>query len=259
MKFKWLAGLCLGLGLISCAGGSKAPPLQNQDQNQDAGGLWYGTLADAYWASAGYPSLPKIEIASHSGTTGQAMSILAGNNLRMGGLYSGSYSIQGSNLTGTGTSFNANGSPATYNIAATVTTRTSVVSQSSCPCGDSGTSTVAYDTLYERPVSIASLAGISKVSQATNDNKGTIWINSISISADGSFSGSASTGAFTGSITQIDSTKNLFNVSIQFTSTGVSATGLAFWSDGVSPNFAPNALYLTWANSSWGAAAILTR
>ena len=57
----------------------------------------------------------------------------------------------------------------------------------------------------------------------------------------------------------IDSTKNLFNVSIQFTSTGVSATGLAFWSDGVSPNFAPNALYLTWANSSWGAAAILTR
>lgn len=120
---------------------------------------------------------------------------------------------------------------------------------------DSGTFDLTYDSVYDRPQTIASLAG-SYEAPWTVTTTGT----SVSVTMDtaGNITGHDS-AAFTGTLTQPDPSKNLYRVSIRYTVSGNTYSGYGFWADGaVTSGLTANRFYLqVWGeNNNTGMGAI---
>ena len=116
----------------------------------------------------------------------------------------------------------------------------------------SGNILLTADPIYNQSLTLASLAG-AYTSGPTQNNVG-VTMN-VTLNADGTFSGSDYYGAFTGTLTQITTGKNLYNVSLAVTG-GPSFTGMAFYS-GQSTNFTWNSWYMQINCPTYGLTAIL--
>jgi hypothetical protein len=109
--------------------------------------------------------------------------------------------------------------------------------------GDSGTFSYTYNSLYTRPKALASLGG-SYSSTAISSGVA----ESFTLDNAGNISGTTLTGAFTGTLVLLDPAKNLYRVTMHY-STGT-YSGLGFWSDTASGTLAANSLYILVANGT---------
>ena len=110
--------------------------------------------------------------------------------------------------------------------------------------GDTGTFTFNYNPVYLRPKALAALVGNYS---ATGSQTTSGYPVSINVDNAGNFTGSDATGSFTGTLTQPDSTKNLYRVSFTYSGgSGATFTGLGFWSDAtaVSSGLLGNIFYI---------------
>jgi len=120
--------------------------------------------------------------------------------------------------------------------------------------GDTGSFSFTYNSLYTRPQALASLAGYYSAVQSTTGLSGALTLD-----AAGNVSGSDPSGAFSGNVVQLDPTKNLYRVSINYAN-GRNFSGLAFWSD-ASSGLVANAFYVqvSGVNNAYALGAIFTK
>lgn len=234
MKFL-LPGLLLGLTL-ACGGTQQAS--LNSGAYPD--GIFTGTL----------------------NSTGNGASAIWGAATTTGELRFASFDDAGvanlANNTGTLYAAQAAGIPLTLSSVTLI--QAGSINGSYAFSGDSGTFTLAYNTLYLRPQSMATLAGTYAATAAQTT---TGLQESLTLDAAGNVTGTDATGTFSGTLTQLYSNKNLYRVAITYTSgtgAGASYTGLAFWADTAS-NLTANALYvqMSGTNTTYGLAAILVK
>lgn len=121
--------------------------------------------------------------------------------------------------------------------------------------GDSGTFNFTYTPLYERPRTIASLAG-TYIAAVTTSGYGSRF----TVDAVGNLSGQDSDGTtYTGRVTLPDPSRNLFGVTIAY-ATGRTFSGLAFWSDAAA-GLTPDALYfqLSGVNNTYAVGGVFVK
>ena len=158
-------------------------------------------------------------------------------------------------LTGTGTEFSAPATPGSGR-AITFGPGTLALDAPGLPWSDSsgtGYFTLTTDPVYLEPLTPASQAGAYR-SAAYQNNLGSAI--TLTLLGDGTFSGSATFGAFTGTMAVLTPGANLCSVTLTATGTRTTFTGLGFWSD-QSPNLVQNALYLEVNAPTYGLTAIL--
>ena len=158
-------------------------------------------------------------------------------------------------ITGTATEFNAPATPGTGR-AITFGPGILTVDAPGLPWTDAlgtGYFTLAADPVYAEALTPTTQAGAYLSSAGLNNLGSPI---TFSLLADGACSGSASFGAFTGTMTVLTPGANLCSVTLTATVSKTTFTGLGFWSD-QSPNLVQNALYLELNAPTYGLTAIL--
>jgi hypothetical protein len=173
-------------------------------------------------------------------------------------VYYGSLSGTGTTLTGstfggTGTLFNSDGTTQSITLSSgALVPDTSLTGNWADTTGDTGSFSLNYTSLSTRPVALADLAG-DYVSSWINTG-GTV---SLTVAADGTFSGTGSSGSYGGSLSLPNASINLFDLSMTVGSQ--QASGFAFWSDGEDSHFTGNAMYVLANDSSSAVAAVLVK
>jgi hypothetical protein len=229
-----LAALILAV-CVGCGGGSGSvsgisSPVSSVGVYE---GPWWGTLTST---NTGATVTARALVLG----TGE-MRFVASNALQA----SGTLSVSGSAITGsgtmyapTGTTFISSGlSTAPFTLSGTGGSNVSgpTITGTYSGGGDAGTFSFSYDlsALYTTPVVMASDAG-AYASVATSDGS---YLTG-RLAADGSLTGSDAYGTLSGSLTVITPAKNAFRVTATYTPTGQAAqtfTGLAFFESAASP------------------------
>lgn len=104
--------------------------------------------------------------------------------------------------------------------------------------GDTGFISFAYNSVYTRPQTLAALAGNYTSTTTTNSS----IQDDLTLDDAGNIS-----GVFTGTMVQIDPTKNLYRLTL--TSIGKTFSGLAFWADPAS-GLTANSIYVQIAGTN---------
>lgn len=242
---RWvLAGLTsLFLACGGGGGGGSSNPV-NSGPTQDSGGIWSGTV---YGTAHGDVSC--VAASSNSG----AMKLFGQD----GSLADVQVSVSGSSFTGSGTLYNADETTQTFNVTGGTITANSGFSGQWLSQGASGRLTFTYSAIYDQAVSTASLAGTyhANGSSTTSGSPADATVNS-----DGTFSGTGGGGPFTGTLSLINTGKNMFNVTVKYSGDPTTYTGLGFWSETASGSFQASTLYveLSGGGSAFGAALLKT-
>jgi hypothetical protein len=228
MKNAWILGFTLA-ALLACGGGGGGGSSPSSSESTTTGGTtsfegtWVGTVqsktSNTTWNATG--------LVLASGNLAFALS----NGEQMVGTLSGS----NSSFTGSGTIFASE----TGQLPNGNMTETAQYSGSGTPgdsftgtytaADDNGTFSFTWDANadYDTPVVLANLAGTYQCTASSNGQSAKATLN-----ADGTFSGSDSTGSFTGSLTAVDASKNGFQVSVTYSPSGQSSqtlSGLGFF------------------------------
>jgi len=244
MKFRQVLAVGLLAVFVGCGGGGGGSKAPDPGPTQDPSGIWTGTF-------------------TLSGSSSQTLIAAStpGGSIRFwvedGSLGVAQISVSGSTFTGSGTDYLPDGTTQTITFSNTsLTTKTSLVCQVDFNVGDHGTVSMSYDPLYGRPVTVSALAGTFHADGSKTSSGSTA---DLTISASGAIAGSSGAGAFTGTITQIDTAKNLFNVSINYSGDSTTYTGYGFWSDGQSAKFDADTLYVQLSGGGSGFAAAVAK
>ena len=205
----------------SSGGGDSATATTLPVTNSDATGVWEGTFTEN---GVGTFSL-----------TG----IVEGNQMRFisteaGAIYVGTISVSGTSFTATTTSYAIGGTAfSTTNMSGTVTTKSTISGTFTSSTGATGSFSLAYDTVTDKGSSLAITDG-----NWTETSGGST--TTISIDSTGALTGSDTSGCvYLGTVSIIDSTVNIYNLSISASSCGVyngTYAGYIVISDTISTN-----------------------
>jgi len=225
---------CGGGGGGTSSGGSGTPP-----STQDPAGIWIGTNSTN--------GVGTTTVIAACDPQGNFRYFASDDSVGLGSL-----TVSGATFTGSGIVFPSPASPLALALnGGTLSAANSLTSQWSAG-GTSGSLNLTFNTLYARPVTLASLAGDYQGSATSGTTP------SLTILPDGTFQRTGSGEPFSGTITLIDTNKNLFRVTM--TQAGEDYTGLAFWSDGtVAAPLSSGALYVHVSNRFYGMAATFTK
>jgi hypothetical protein len=235
-----MATTAIGILLLACGGGggsgtSSTPPVV---WSQSPAGIWHG------YSTPDGGSAETVVGASDSQGRFQFYSLTKGSAISAQATATGS----GATFTGSGLiQLENEKTPRTMSFSyGSVTGSTNFSCRWTIPSvGINGGTSVNYDSLYDRTVTLEDLAG------TYSDGTRTVHISGDTIS------GTGASGPFTGTIGVVTSGKNLF--SITFTQGTETLSGMAFWSDGSSAHFDADSLYCQWSNSEWVQGAILAK
>ena len=243
------------LMLLGCGGGGSGTPSTAGMATPGttpviapiAAGIYYGL--DTF--SNGSGTFPVVGAIDPSGNLRLAQMTGGAGPGCMGGTLTGTATT----LNGTGTEFSAPASPGPGR-SIIFGPGTLSVNAPGLPWSDAtgtGTFTLAADSVYLEPLTPATQAGAYQ-SQASQNNLGSPI--TLTLLGDGTFSGTTSFGAFTGTMAVLTPGSNLCAVTLTATTARTAFTGLAFWSD-QSPNLVQDALYLELNSPTYGLTAIL--
>jgi|GEM_PF-3964398 len=228
------------LSFLGCGGGgSDSGTNPTPVPAQDPAGIWIGTNT--------YTGGSTASIISACDEQGNFRYFASDDSVGVGKL-----TVSGASFTGTGTVFTSSMAilPLSFSGGA-LTSAASITSHWSAG-SYSGDLTVAFNALYNRPASLATVAGAYAGTSTSGSSP------ELTILADGSFTGTSTGGAFSGTISTINPAKNLFQVAM--TQEGETYTGLAFWADSTATApLVANTFYVHVSNSTYGMAAILTK
>jgi len=201
---------------LGCGGGGSSPSAQLGGGNStaDAEGIYTGSLVST---SAG-------TLTAYAAITpaGQVRYVASNNGVALAQI-----------STGSGTFYTSAGTTVLTLSSVLVTSGASVSGSYALATGDSGTFAFTYNSLYLRPPVLSALAGSYTSSQTTTGT-------AISVTLD--TSGNV-TGDYTGTLTQLSSGKNLYQVNLTSSANGNTYSGLAFWADAAS-GLVANSFYL---------------
>lgn len=228
----------LGVLFLACGGGGGSSSTPSVAWSQSPAGIWHGTstpdgggienvvgASDSQGRFQFYSLTEDSAIAAQATATGSGATFTGVGLIQLDGESSPrAMSFSGGTLTGN----------------ASFTCRWTIPSTAT-----SGGTVVYYDTLYDRGVTLADLAG------TYSDGIRTV------ILSGGTVTGTGPGGPVTGTISLVTTGKNLFNIS--FTQGTETYTGMAFWSDGTSVHFDADTLYCQWSNGGWVEGAILAK
>jgi hypothetical protein len=162
----------------------------------------------------------------------------------------GTISVNGDNFSATLTDIDNNESTT---LSGSYISGVSITGTYTSSSGDSGSTSLSYDSIYNRPSSLSQTQGTWSFTEGS-------YSSSITIQADGTIAGSDSNGCtFSGSVTLLDSTKNLYNTVVQITNCGLVNEQLSGWGvvyDKASPN---DTLFMIINNSQEWRVAELSR
>ena len=215
--------------ILSCGGGGGAssPAVPGQ-----AGGIWSGLVGPI-----GGVNLSTYGVSNNGGQ----LILLASNSDMAAVQLSGS----DSNVTATGTAYAPGDDMTAANVSGSILVPQTSLNASTVvgvggPSAQAESLSLTYDILFNRPVSLASLAG-TYAGNAGGTGYSPVGSFSATVTAAGAITGTQGTNTVTGHFSQPDPTVNVFEVSLGFG--GTTYTGLAFWSDGGSPAFTAKTLY----------------
>jgi len=229
-RVKFLSLLVIGLLFLNCGGngGGGSSSTTSPPATQSAAGIWNGTV-----------------YSNQAHTSYSVVGIIAENNQArfissVGSQFSGIESTSGNTFTSQATAYAPLGSHfpdgsqiGTVNISGTVNSKVSITGTFS-GVGDTGTLSLTYDSLYQRPSSFSLPSGTWTVSDSH------LGYVTASINGSGQISASTNTGCtLSGNITLIDSSYNAYGISLNIASCGVlsgSYSGLATLSDTATQN-----------------------
>lgn len=194
--------LALALG---CGGSGSAPSAQMGGSNStaDSEGIYTGTVVSASDGHlTAYAAItPAGQIHYVSSNTGVASALIS---------------------SGSGTFYIGGGHTALTLTNVTVTPAASVGGNFALAAGDTGTFAFTYNSVYLRvPTRIA---GSYQASPSRSTTGATV---NLIVDASGNVTG----GDYTGTITQLNASKNLYQVNLTSTTTSNTFLGLGFWTD----------------------------
>lgn len=199
-KYLILLALILIQGCSSGGGDSTTtiPPVA-----VDATGVWEGTFTE------------------NGAGTYDLTGIIVGNQLRFisdsaGVIYAGTISVAGTNFTATTTSYAIGGTAfSTANLTGTVSTKSTLSGTFTSTTGATGSFSLTYDTVTDKGSSLAVTDG-----NWTETSGGST--STISIDSTGALTGSDTDGCvYLGTVSIINSSVNIYNLSISASSCGV--------------------------------------
>lgn len=210
-----IALLAATVALVACGGGGSGAPAPVAAASASVEGFWSGT------ASTG-PQVSFVVLEN-----GETWGLYASAGSIVGALY-GSTSVNGTSVSGSGSDFNLiNRTVAAGSFTGTVATKASLNISTSLGT----TLNSVYDTSYDQPASLASLAG-TYVGQGVTGRTAP-QSTTVTVSALGAVSSSGLGCAANGTATPRPTGKNVFNISVTFTGAscalgnGVVVTGIA--------------------------------
>lgn len=222
---------------LACGGGGGGNSTP-AGSTQSTAGIWTGTSTN------GSNSLTFIGLCDSQGNFRSSSS---DNSVDVGQL-----TVTGATFAGTGEIYNPAAVSSITFSNGIITTGISISGQWSGG-GESGALSATFDQLYNRPVTLASLAG-SYVGVFTDGTSG-----SLTLQADGTYT-SNPVGSFSGSVTLPDTSKNLFSVTYTNLGSNETLSGLGFWADSqVTSPLTANTFFVQVTNASYGVAAVLVK
>ena len=205
----------------SSGGGDSTPATTLPTTNADPTGVWEGTVTE------------------NGVGTFDLTGIVVGNQLRFisdtaGVIYVGTISVSGTSFTATTTSYAIGGTVfATSNLTGTVGTKSTISGTFSSSTGSTGSFSLTYDTVTDKGSSLAITDG-----NWTETSGGST--TTVSIDSTGLLTGSDTDGCvYLGSVSIIDSSSNIYNLSFSASSCGLfngTYAGYAVISDTVTTN-----------------------
>ena len=193
--------------IISCGGGgdsSSPPPAPAQAQ-----GFWLGALSTGYQAN--FLVLDTSTIWGIYGTT-------VGSTFYVYGMVQGNVSFSGNTLTSSdGRDFSYTGAVTPGALVATYTASNISGMAGTVSFSASRVASTTYN--YDQPASLTSLVGTWNGSLLTSGTA------SITVAANGQFTGSSNGCSFTGTLTPRSSGKNFFITTVQFGAAPCAAPG----------------------------------
>jgi hypothetical protein len=240
--------LLLTLLIISACGGGGGGSSSSTPATQSIAGIWIGTSTSNVLHSTSNVTgiIAESNIARFASTT-------------TGAQYSGVVTVIGNSFSSTATAY----APFGYmfldgshvgpvNISGTFTSKASM-SGTYDGVGDTGTFSLTYSSVYDRPSSLTATAG-------TWAGVVSGYTNTITIDSSGNISGNSTSGcSYTGTVSIIDSSYNTYMVNLNIANCGVengSYSGLGALVDTASQN---DTFITSVSNSSYSYVASLTK
>ncbi len=197
------AGLCLTLAACGGGGGGGSDP-DTPPPVSEVDGIWRGSFVSD--STGSYSLLGLIK-------DGEIRMLSADN----GSIHAGTASVaSGGVFSATTTDYAIGGTVyAETSMTGSYVQGQSISADYTATNGDSGTVSLTYDELYDRDSSLALTEGIWSVTEGA-------YTFTITIQADGTLDGSDTDGCiYSGSVSIIDSNKNLYDVDVSAANCGV--------------------------------------
>jgi hypothetical protein len=219
-QVKWLTVIIVSLAFLGCGGGSSSGGSGSDTNPSRANGIWHGTFVERGFTYNISALTFDGEIVAYSQSAGA--------------IYMGTYTVSGNQITGTVNGFFIGGGRfTTSTLNGTFAEQSDIGGTFSSSYGTTGTLSVSFDPLFNRPSPLALLEGTWSYTEPG-------YSISIDVDDQGEINGSDSDGCvFFGVASVLDPEHNTYGIDIDVTNCGPvndTYSGLAILNDELTLN-----------------------